>query len=166
MNQRRSFLMLAAIVAAAACSDSTSAIISGFYANLSPDQERPAIGTGGTGTAVFTVVGPATSRTPGDSLSYTITATGLTSNWNLAHIHTAPQDSSGPVRLNLCGTGAPAPACPTGTGGTVSGRATTTGAISFDSLYVLMKIGRAYVNFHTTNNGGGETRGEVLIKPL
>lgn len=157
--------ILAAAVVMVACSDNTTAVQSQFYANLTGDQERPPTTATGTGSATLTIVGPATSRTPGDSFSYSITANGLTSNWTFAHIHTAVIDSSGPVRLNLCGTGAPAPACPAAINGTVSGRATTTGTISFDSLYALIKANRAYVNFHTVNNPGGEIRGLVLLTP-
>ena len=60
---------------------------------------------------------------------------------------------NGPVRLNLCGTGAPQPACTSGTGVLATGtNGTTVGtpAITFDSLLSAMRTGGAYVNVHTS----------------
>jgi len=166
----RGALALTAIVAAAACSDNLSvAKPAGLYANMSSDQEVPAVSVpGATGHADLTLVGPATgtspTNAPGDSVHYVITFSGLSSNATVAHIHVGVGTVAGTVRLNLCGTGAPAPACPAATSGTITGTSTSiagTGSITFDSLYSAMKSGGAYVNIHTVNNGGGEIRGVI-----
>ena len=85
---------------------------------------------------------------------------------------------NGPVRLNLCGTGDPLPACTSGTGVLASGTNGTTvatvgeTAITFDSLVSAMRTGGAYVNVHTDDgqlppNSGpgdmasGEIRGQI-----
>jgi hypothetical protein len=169
----RGALALTAIVAAAACSDNLSAAkLSSFYSNLSWDQEVPlptfAAGFDTTkvkGTATLTLIGPATTNAPGDSINYSVTYGGLTGNPTVSHIHVGAGTAAGLVRVNLCGTGVPAPACPAATSGTISGHATViVGGISFDSLYSAMKTGGAYVNIHTTANPGGEMRG-VINKP-
>jgi hypothetical protein len=99
----------------------------------------------------------------GAQITYTVNVTNL-SNAVVAHIHIAPAGENGPVRLNLCGTGDPQPACTsgtavlaTGTNGTIVG----TPAITFDSLLSAMRTGGAYVNVHTSANPGGEIRGQV-----
>jgi hypothetical protein len=80
------------------------------------------------------------------------------------------------VRLNLCGTGAPEPACTSGTGVLATGtNGTTVGspAITFDELVAAMSAGNAYVNVHTDDGVGqpntgagdmasGEIRGQIV----
>jgi hypothetical protein len=171
----RGAIALTAIMAAAACSDNLSvAKPATFYANLSSDQEVPAVSVpGAIGNAQLTLVGPATgtspTNAPGDSIHYVITFSGLSSNATLSHIHVGAGTVAGTVRVNLCGTGAPAAACPAATSGTITGTAaiiTGTGSITFDSLYSALKSGGAYVNIHTVNNGGGEIRGVINKTPL
>jgi hypothetical protein len=161
----RGALALTAIVAAAACSDNLSvAQPTGFYANMSPDQEVPAIAlAGATGTAVVTVYGPATTKSPGDSVHVKIDFSGLSGAATQAHIHVGSGTVAGPVRVNLCGTGAPAPAC---TASPIDVRAGAVIGITFDSLYSALKSGGAYVNIHTTTNAGGEIRGVINKDPL
>lgn len=165
----RGALALTAVVAAAACSDNLSAAkLSGFYSNLTSDQEVPALSVAGAkGSATFTLVGPATTNAPGDSVQYSVTYSGLTGNPTMSHIHVGAAGTSGTVRVNLCGTGAPAPACPAATSGTITGTATVIGGgISFDSLYSALKTSGAYVNIHTATNAGGEIRGVIVKNPL
>jgi len=113
----------------------------------------------------------------GDQIVYTVNVTGL-ENPVVAHIHIAPEGENGPVRLNLCGTGAPVPDCTPGDGVLVTGaNGTTVGdpAITFDSLVSAMRTGGAYVNVHTDdgvdppNTGAGdmasgELRGQVVAE--
>jgi hypothetical protein len=96
----------------------------------------------------------------------------------VAHIHIAPPGQNGPVRLNLCGTGAPVPPCTSGTGVLASGtNGVTVGdpPITFDSLVSAMRAGNTYVNVHTddgvappnTGQGdmaSGEIRGQVTAE--
>jgi hypothetical protein len=139
-----------------------------FSAAMSGAEEVPSVPTTATGTATFEV--------DGDQIAYTVNVSGI-DNVAFSHIHIAPPGENGPVRLNLCGTGAPLPACGTsGTGVLVTGtNGETVGTptpITFDSLVSAMRAGNAYVNVHTDdgvgqpNTGpgdmiGGEIRGQI-----
>ena len=104
-------------------------------ATLSGGDEVPANASTATGDATFTL--------DGDQLDYTVNVTGL-ENPVVAHIHVAAAGANGPVRLNLCGTGAPQPACGTGDGVLATGtNGTTVGdpAITFDDLVEAMRDG-------------------------
>jgi hypothetical protein len=138
-----------------------------FSATLTGAAEVPPVETPATGTAIFTVSGTA--------ITYTVNVANIT-NAVVAHIHVAPVGSNGPVRLNLCGTGAPEPACTSGTGVLATGtNGTTVGspAITFDELVAAMSAGNAYVNVHTDDGVGqpntgagdmasGEIRGQIV----
>jgi len=149
-----------------ACGDDNNPNAEAFTATLSGASEVPANASTATGTATFTV--------NGTQLDYIVNTTNL-QNPVLARIHVAPTGQNGPVRLNLCGTGAPVPDCGTGTGVLVTGtNGTTVGdpPITFDQLLAEMRAGNAYVNVHTNdgadgpNTGpgdliGGEIRGQI-----
>lgn len=154
---------------AAACGDDNGGAgpATSFSALLTGDQEVPPVATNATGSATLSL--------DGDQITYTIDVTDL-ENALVAHIHIAALGENGPIRMNLCGTGAPQPPCVSGTGVLATGtNGTTVGipAISFDSLVSAMRTGGAYVNVHTddgvglTNTGpgdmvDGEIRGQVL----
>jgi hypothetical protein len=137
-----------------------------FTATLSGAEEVPPVPTTATGTATFEVVG--------DEIAYTVNVTNL-QNAVVAHIHIAPEGENGPIRLNLCGTGAPEPPCVSGTGVLATGsNGTTVGSppITFDELVAAMEAGGAYVNVHTDDGQGapntgpgdmatGEIRGQI-----
>lgn len=131
-----------------------------FTAVLSPANENPPTGTTASGTATLSVVGGV--------LFYRVDVADVISP-TLAHIHApAPAGTNAGVKVNFCGTGAPAPPCATGapfTGVLTSGVATQLTGMSFDSLLVLFKNGQAYVNVHTAAFGGGEMRGQIVPKP-
>lgn len=153
-----------------ACGDdgpADPATATSFTAALSGANEVPAVTTTATGSATLSVTGAA--------ITYTVNVTNLT-NAVVAHIHVAPAGENGPVRLNLCGTGAPEPACTSGTGVLATGtNGVTVGAppITFDSLLSALRTGGAYVNVHTNAAGctpgqagcnpGGEIRGQVVV---
>jgi hypothetical protein len=145
--------------------DDPSSPATSFTAALSGANEVPAVTTPATGTATLTITG--------QQIQYTVNVNGI-EDAVVAHIHIAPAGVNGPVRLNLCGTGDPLPACTSGTGVLATGtNGTTVGtpAISFDSLVSAMRTGGAYVNVHTNSEGctagapgcnpGGEIRGQV-----
>ncbi len=151
-----------------ACGDddpTDPATATSFTAALSGTNEVPPVTTPASGSATLTVNGA--------QINYTVTVTNL-QNAVVAHIHIAPVGQNGPVRMNLCGTGAPVPACTSGTGVLATGtNGTTEGGITFDSLLSAMRTGGAYVNVHTDdgqappNTGagdmaGGEIRGQVV----
>jgi len=150
----------------AACGDDGPSEATSFTATLSGTNEVPAVTTPATGTATLSV--------SGTQITYTITATNLT-NAVLGHIHVAATGVNGPVRLDLCGTGAPVPPCAstgTGTGVVATGTNGTTLGITFDELLAAMRTGGAYVNVHTSAgpgctpapgcNPGGEIRGQIV----
>lgn len=138
-----------------------------FSATLSGANEVPAVPTTATGTATLSL--------SGTQLEYTVNVTDL-QNAVVAHIHIAPTGENGPVRMNLCGTGAPEPPCTSGTGVLATGtNGTTVGSpsITFDSLLSAMRTGGAYVNVHTDDGQGqpntgpgdmasGEIRGQIV----
>jgi hypothetical protein len=135
-----------------------------FSATLSGAEEVPAVPTTATGSAELLVANGA--------ISYTITVTNLT-NAVASHIHVAPEGDNGPVVMNLCGTGAPLPACVSGTGVLATGTNSETIGITFDELVAEMQAGNAYVNVHTDDgspppNSGpgdmqsGEIRGQIV----
>jgi hypothetical protein len=169
MNKPRLLKMAAAAlfpIVAACGDDGPSGEATNFTATLSGANEVPAVTTPATGTATMSV--------SDNQITYTINATNL-QNAVLGHIHLAPTGQNGPVRLNLCGTGAPQPACASGTGVVATGtNGTTVGGppITFDELLSAMRTGGAYVNVHTTVagctpgqpgcNSGGEIRGQIV----
>ena len=150
-----------------ACGDDEAGSTNTFSATLSGANEVPPVPTTtATGTADFAVSGTA--------ITYTVNVASI-ENAVVAHIHIAPVGENGPVRLNLCGTGAPEPACTSGTGVLATGtNGTTVGspAITFDELVAAMSSGNAYVNVHTNDGVGqpntgpgdmqsGEIRGQI-----
>lgn len=156
------------LLAVAACGDDGPAAAgTSFSATLSGANEVPAVATTATGSAALTL--------SGNQITYTINVTNL-QNAVVAHIHIAPVGQNGPVRMNLCGTGAPQPPCTSGTGVLATGtNGTTVGspAITFDELLSAMRSGNAYVNVHTDDGQGapntgagdmasGEVRGQVV----
>lgn len=167
---RTSTIAVAALLSiVSACGDdepADPATATSFTATLSGANEVPAVTTTATGTAELEIVG--------NEITYTINATNL-QNAVLGHIHLAAAGVNGPVRLNLCGTGAPEPACTSGTGTVVVAtgtNGTTLGGVTFDELLTAMRTGGAYVNVHTTTSGctpgnegcnaGGEIRGQIV----
>ena len=139
-----------------------------FTASLSGENEFPPVETPATGSATLSV--------ENDQITYTVNVTDL-QDAVVAHIHVGSPGENGPVRLNLCGTGAPQPPCVSGTGVLATGtNGTTVGdpPISFDDLVNAMRSGDAYVNVHTNSEGctpgepgcnpGGEIRGQVAAE--
>lgn len=158
--------LLPVILACGDDNNNPSGEATNFSATMTGAEEVPALPTTATGTATFTI--------SGTQINYTVNVTNL-QNPVVSHIHIAPMGENGPVRLNLCGTGAPVPACATGNGVLATGsNGTTVGSppITFDDLVAAMRAGNAYVNVHTddgqppSNTGpgdmaSGEIRGQI-----
>jgi hypothetical protein len=171
MTEMRIFTLATAalFLAVTACSDDDdggAGPATEFTATLTGDAEVPPVPTTATGSATLSV--------DGDQITYTINVTGL-QNAVVAHIHVESVGVNGPVRLNLCGTGAPQPACATGDGVLATGTNGTTVGITFDELVSAMEAGEAYVNVHTDDGEGeqntgpgdmasGEIRGQVVAE--
>ena len=142
-----------------------------FKAHLVGYEEVPAVNTVAEGRF------EARLAPDGQSLTYTMTYSGLQAPVIMSHIHFAQKSVNGSIVVWLCGSAAqPGPAgtqaCP-GTGGTIGGTVTAanvlTGATAsqqfnagdFESLVDALRAGIAYVNIHSTLSPGGEIRGQV-----
>jgi hypothetical protein len=132
-----------------------------FKATLSSANENPPNASTGTGT--FT----ATLDTTTNAFVYDVTFTGLTSNVTAGHIHgPAGVGVNSGTTINFA-TLAGATFSVGATSGTAHGATTLTaataitGSINGDSLKKLLFAGLTYANIHTTNNGGGEIRGQI-----
>ena len=142
------------------CSDSTSPAPPITYtATLNAANERQAnpVNSTATGTATFSLAG-------GDTLTFTITAAGLTANAIASHIHVGATTASGPIvngfsPINAVTTG-------TVTSGTIILSklvpSTNPPQVSGDSLRKLLDNGNAYVNVHTSTFTAGEIRGQIV----
>ena len=123
----------------------------GFVARLNNSQENPPTVSSGTGTGSFSMDD---SRT---SLTYEVTYINLTGTITGGHFHAADSGRNGPVVRPIGTSGAPASS-------TVSGvwRSTDSSPLT-PALAESLLTGRAYVNFHTSANPGGEIRGQVFL---
>jgi len=121
---------------------------------LSGAKERPTpVTTTATGSATFELL-------PGGAVRYAVAVVGL-SGATMAHIHTAPADSAGPILVTLFTSATPIGPL---TGTLASGTFTATNiqnGLSVDSLLSLMRLGRTYVNVHTDRNPNGEIRAQI-----
>jgi hypothetical protein len=159
----RSIVVAAMAIALVGCSDDTTEPATSFTASLLPSFEVPAVtnAPGANGSATCTV-----QASP--NISCDVTYASLTGAPTQAHIHLGNSNATGAVRVNLCGSGG-APACPATAAGTItSGNqpATQTGtqtpADAHAAVVAAMRTFGAYVNVHTTLNGGGEIRGQLI----
>lgn len=158
----------AAVIALAACgSDKTTApvVVSKivtFKTTMVGANEVPANTTTGTGAFV------ATLDTSTNVFTYDITFSGLSSNVTLGHIH-GPAAAGVNATTTINFASLPGATFTTGaTSGTAHGvvtltaATTITNAVNGDSLKKLLFAGLTYANIHTTANGGGEIRGQIL----
>ncbi len=160
MKKRIPLAILALGFIAAACSSNNSTSTTGpnpppkdtsktttttFHANLTGAAVRPTADTGMHGTA------KATFTLKGDSMTYSVTDTAVTSKITAISIN-GPADSAhtGPV-LQVLNAG-------TGTG-PFSGVFTVAAT---DSLVTFMKSGRAYVTMADSAHTGGILRGQIV----
>jgi hypothetical protein len=126
-----------------------------FVVTMTGLNERPnPVSPSGNGTATFTLDAAETT------LTYTISVASMTSTITAAHIHLGNANTAGGVIVALTNPI---------NGQTVNGTITTATALSlglsFPSLISLMRNGDVYVNVHTSNNPGGEIRGQILGTP-
>lgn len=171
MQQRAVVLSLAAamVIAIACKSDKggTTAVtpvskIVTFRATLNAASEVPP--NASTGTGSFT----ATLDTATNIFTYDFTFTGLTSNVNNGHIHgpsIATLTGGTTINFNTLPGAQFSFGLTAGTGHGVSVLTTATqitATMNGDSLKKLLFAGLTYVNIHTTQNGGGEIRGQIL----
>jgi len=154
MRTTRMLAVLASIAIVGNCSDTTTSIPEGlevFTATLNGGNERPtAVTTTATGHALVTILG--------DSLiSWEVVIDSPIDSITVGHIHRFNPDTGfGGVIQNLA---------PPATGLDFSGTASIGSAArptTVDSVFDIIRAGRAYVNIHTRVNGGGEIRGNLV----
>lgn len=136
-----------------------------FSATLEGDNEVPPNNT--DGQADFRM------EVDGNSITFTLTFSGLSTPLFVSHLHFAPTKVAGGVMIFLCG-GGNQPACPSATSGTITGTITAanvTGPVGqgidagdLVSAFEAVREGNAYANMHTTKFPGGEIRGQVRRK--
>jgi CHRD domain len=131
-----------------------------FTAKLSGKNEVPPVTTPATGIATFIV------SQDGTSLHYVLSVSDITGVMG-AHLHAGPSTQNGPA---IAGLFDPSMAGhPTGKvrGSLSKGIIRTsnlTGPLAgkeLSDLILLIKTGNTYVNVHTTQNRGGEIRGQL-----
>jgi hypothetical protein len=151
MRATRMFTALAAVaVIGVACGDDVAGIPAGlevYTATLNAANEPTPVTSTATGTAIVTVLG--------NQVTWKVDIISPIDSITLGHIHRRhPDSTAGNVQVNF----APAP-----TGLDFTGTATVGSAASVnDSILVLMRAGRGYVNIHTRVYPGGEIRGTLI----
>jgi len=138
-----------------------------FTASLIGHNETPAVHTNGTGNLTLTI-------NSDNTMSFTLTYSGLNSPATMAHIHFGQPNVAGGVVIWFCGGGTKPTACPAGTGSTT---ATVTGTVAASDVQALtaqginagdlagivqeIRDGFGYANVHTQTSPLGEIRGQL-----
>ena len=147
-----------------------SASLSGFEAVGALNNNTGAILTDGQGSLQLDL--DAATQT----VTYTLTYSGLSSNVTQAHVHFGKEHVAGGIMAFLCtnlGNGpAGTPACPPA-GGTVSGTITPASIVAipgqnvaagdFDAIVRAITSNTAYGNVHSVRFPAGEIRGQVTV---
>jgi len=125
-----------------------------FSATLSGDQQNPAVTTSAAGSGTFSLNAAETD------LTFNVTATGVT-DFTAAHFHNAAAATNGGV---VRGFDATTEITDDGAGNiTISGTwSSTDDSALTEALVDELEAGNIYVNIHTTTNGSGEIRGQVI----
>ncbi|MBT5927705.1 MAG: CHRD domain-containing protein [Verrucomicrobia bacterium] len=118
-----------------------------FTLFLNGGQELPAVTTGAKGSGTVSI--------DGKLLTIHVQYDGLESNFAAAHIHgPAGKGVNAGVLFGLSGTDLHQPSDAN------SGMFTGSAVVS-DAIIEAIKEGEAYLNIHTSGNGGGEIRGQI-----
>ncbi len=157
---RRVVMAVAAVMVMGLASPAQAEIIR-FTATLTGGAETPVILTGAFATASVTL------DTTSQTVSWVIDVFNLPSGINNAHFHVAPVGIAGPTVVNIPFTANESNEF------RLSGSATSAnlnvradqGIRSWDDFMQSLTGGQTYLNIHTTVNGGGEIRGQVIIVP-
>ena len=161
-------MVIAVLAAAPANAQKFAGTFSGFHELGALNASTGAILTNGTGTIHLVL------DTTGQTLTYTMTFSGLTSDVTQSHIHFGRNHNAGGIFVFLCtnlGNGpAGTPACPA-TGGTVTGTIPPASVLAvpsqnitagdFNAVISALTNKTAYANIHTMKFPAGEIRAEV-----
>jgi hypothetical protein len=152
-------LMLLAISLSA--SPALAAANRNFSTHLSGDEEVAPVQTLAQGQAIFQL------SKDGTELTYKLIVANI-ENVLQAHIHLAPMGTNGPVVVWLYPSAPPAQLIPGRSSGilatgtiTAEDLAGPLAGMTMDDLVAAMQSGNTYVNVHTTQNPGGEIRGQI-----
>jgi hypothetical protein len=158
---RRSVLMaVAAVIVMGAASPAQAQIIR-FTSTLHGGNETPIVLTGAFATAVVEL------NTGTQTVSWVIDVFNLPSGINNAHFHVGAPGIAGPTVVNIPFTANQS------NDFQLSGSATSAnllvrgdqGIRSWDDFLQALTGGQMYLNIHTSVNGGGEIRGQVIRVP-
>lgn len=165
MTQRPILAACATLVLLTVAAAPASAQIVRLSAKLSGANETPAkIVTGAFGSADCTV-----DLGKGGEIACTGNVFNLPSGWTAGHIHVGGPDVGGPTVCNA--NVVPNLSNDFGfTIGPCNSAATVTlrpdqGIRSFEDFVQAVLGENTYINIHTAVNGGGEIRGQLLLKP-
>ena len=116
---------------------------------LSGAQEVPAVATTASGLGVFTL------SQDQERLKFRVVVNGLSGTITGAHFHIGAPGTNAPVALNLLSFL---------TGNVLEGEISSQGTnpMLTPTLLAALVQGGVYINFHTSNNPGGEIRAQVL----
>ncbi|MEO8620920.1 MAG: CHRD domain-containing protein [bacterium] len=124
-----------------------------YVATLTGSREIPPVVTTATGKATFTLVG--------QTVTYTVLASGFATPLTVGHVLIGPSGTTGLVIVpfNIIAQ----------SGTVASGSIDLSVPITFgnvtisgDSLHTLFETSKAYVNLHTAAFPGGELRGQIV----
>ncbi len=153
-------LALGSVIAISAFSSPSTAFANhDFVANLTGQEEVPAVDTQATGEARFTPILPTN-----ETLNFNVNASGI-QNVTQGHIHSGALGENGPIVVTLF-VFDPAQN-PNQDGITVDGNITAvdlTGPMqgkTVADLLTAIKSNSTYVNIHTVQNPDGEIRGQL-----
>ena len=144
------YLLFLLVLCAFGCDDNNE---TDFFANLAGNNEVPPVTTTATGRANFT------HNEDDDTIQFTVTVTGI-SNAVMAHIHSGAVGLNGDIIVTLF-NGPDTGANFSGTLASGTIRSADVSGMSLDQLVASMRSGQTYVNVHTTQNLGGEIRGQI-----
>lgn len=154
------------LLASAGIASGAAAQVITLTAILNGAQENPPISTPASGTATVQI--NVATGAWGVDLSYS----GLSSNVTVSHIHRAAAGVNGPVIIGLDGIALSGgrPSWALITPGPGSQSFSTGGFVNAPFPFPAAEIpnllnGLTYFNVHTTNNGGGEIRGQIIPAP-
>jgi len=136
-----------------------SAQIVHLSATLTGDNESPGVLTGAAGSAEITL------DVDAREMKVTLKAFNLPTTSTASHIHVGGKGLAGPVVVNFpITTGVTGDITQTFRVGTAAFVARPAmGINTIDDVIQAMLNGNAYVNVHTTANGGGEIRGQLEV---
>ncbi|MEP7001947.1 MAG: CHRD domain-containing protein [bacterium] len=124
-----------------------------YVATLTGSREIPPVVTAASGSATFTLVG--------QTVTYTVLASGFSTTLTVGHALIGPAGTTGLVIVPLTIIAQ--------SGTVASGSLDLSVPITFgnvtisgDSLRTLFETGKAYVNLHTAAHPGGEIRGQIV----